>query len=104
MIVTGWSNGRPNLATGSGYAVRIARRDRDLHFGRQWFEVAVRLGGEEAVRVTLSPSFWRRCSGLRSAKIGLWMLDNGVAPWPKGSPPRLRLEPTGEAEFRLSLN
>lgn len=54
------------------------------------------------MRVALSPSFWRRCSELRSAKIGLWMLENGVAPWPNRRPPRLRLEPTGEAGFRLS--
>ena len=103
MIVTGWSNGNPNLATGSGYGVRIATRDRDLYLRRQWSEVAVLMESGQRVRVTLSPSFWRRCSELRSAKIGRWMLDNGVARWPKGSPPKLRLEPTGEAEFGLSL-
>lgn len=103
MIVTGWSNGRPNLATGSGYGLRIASRDRDVYFHRQWSQVALRLGGRESVQVTLSPSFWTGCGELRSRKIGLWMLESGLAPWPKGCPPRLRLEPTGEAEFRLTL-
>ena len=102
MNVTGWSNGHPNPATGSGYGVRIATPDRDAHSRRRWSRVVVRMEGGESVRVTLSPSFWRRCSELRSAKIGLWMLDHGVAPWPKGRPPELVLEPTAEAEFSLS--
>ena len=103
IVVTAWSNGRPNLVTGAGLGVRVARRDRDAYFRRLWSEVTLRLGGGESVRVILSPAFWRGCSELRSAKIGQWMLENGVAPWPKGDPPRLRLEPTREAEFQLSM-
>lgn len=103
MIVTGCSNGHPNLATGSGYGVRIAIQDRDAYFRRRWSHVILRLEGGDTMRVSLSPFFWRRCSELRSAEIGRWMLENCVAPWTKGSPPRLRLEPIGEAGFRLSV-
>jgi len=102
MMVTGWSNGRPNLATGAGYGVRIDRQDRDTRFRRNWTSVCLQLEAGQTVWVTLSPAFWRGCSEVRSARIGRWMLENGMAPWPKGRPPRLRLEPTGEAEFQPS--
>jgi hypothetical protein len=103
MIVTGWHNGSPNLATGAGYGLRVRRRDRDSEFRPGWTAVRLELGGDRTVSVTVSPSFWRRCRELRSEDIGRWMLQNGLAPWPKGCPPRLRLEPSGEALFRLSL-
>ena len=102
MIVTGWNNGSPNNRTGSGYGVRLKRRDRDDHFGREWQLVAVQLDNGKTVDVSLTGSFWRRCTELRSGVIGKWMLDRGLAPWPKGRPPRFRLERTGVRRFRLS--
>jgi hypothetical protein len=41
------------------------------------------------------------CSELRSRRIGKWLLDHGLAPWVKGKPPRLSLEPVGARRFRL---
>jgi hypothetical protein len=29
-------------------------------------------------------SFWRSCSEFRNTNIGRWLLDRGLAPWPKG--------------------
>ena len=51
--------------------------------------------------VRLSASFWRGCTELRNVKIGKWMLEQGLAPWPKGDPPKLKLEPIGNRRFRL---
>jgi hypothetical protein len=102
MIVTGWSDGSPNNASGSGYGVRLRREDRDKHFRSAWSSVSVELEEAGAVTVKLTPSFWRRCIELRSPAIGKWLLDHGLAPWPKGSPPKMRLEPAGDGRSRLS--
>lgn len=45
--------------------------------------------------------FGRSCIELRSRKIGAWMLREGLAPWPTGHPPKLGLQPQGEAKFGL---
>jgi len=102
MKVVCWNNGSPDNRTGAGYGVRIAHRDRDRYFQRRWPYVTIELEDDDTVDVNLSDSFWRSCSELRSAKIGEWMLEHGLAPWPKGNPPKLRLEPVGDRKFRLS--
>jgi hypothetical protein len=103
MIVTGWNDGSPNNTTGSGYGVRLRREDRDKHFHLDWSSVSVELEGTRAITVSLTPSFWRRCTELRNLAIGKWLLDHGLAPWPKGKPPKMRLEQVGDRRFRLSL-
>ena len=102
MIVVGWSQGTPNNNTGSGYGVRMARGDRDAHFRKSWPFVSIELGRGNTVEVNLSGAFWRGCTELRSAKIGKWLLDKGLAPWPKGNPPKLQLKPIADKKFKLS--
>src|SRR5258708_3654714 len=97
--VTGWSNGQP-LPTGAGYGVRISEHDRAHYFDPGWHEVIVSLGGE-TVSISLSKSFWRSCRELRSATIGRWLLRNGLAPWPRGVPPALVLQPVANNRFEL---
>lgn len=101
MIVRGWSNGRPNNRTGAGYGIRVTPSDRDKYFRREWQSVSIDLGSAR-VTARLSDSFWRSCSELRSARIGKWMLERGIAPWPKGEPPKLLLELVGDRVYRLS--
>jgi hypothetical protein len=103
VIVTGWNNGSPNNTTGSGYGVRLRREDRNKHFRPDWSSVNVELEGVGATTVNLTPSFWRRCTELRSPAIGKWLLNHGLAPWPKGNPPKMRLEQVDDRRFRLSL-
>lgn len=100
MKVRAWSNGRP-LRTGAGYGVRLSDRDRDQYFDPEWREVTVDLDRGETVSVSLSESFWRSCPELRSAAIGRWLLDNGLAPWPPGVPPVALLIPVGGNRFSL---
>jgi len=102
MIVVGWKGGSPNNVTGGGYGMRIKRRDRDHHFRKGWSSVAIDLDSGGVVDIGLSKSFWGECIELRSASVGKWMLDHGLAPWPKGRPPRFILEPIGNRRFRLS--
>ena len=102
MIVVGWNRGSPNNRTGAGYGIRIAREDRDKCFRKAWTSVTIELDNGDLVDVRLSDSFWSGCTELRRAKLGKWMLDHELAPWPKGKPPRLKLEPIGNRKFRLS--
>lgn len=102
MIVSGWNSGSPNNATGTGYGIRLLRRDRDEYSDPEWGSVTIELEELGATEVNLAPSFWRGCAEFREAAIGRWLLDRGLAPWPKGKPPRLGLEPMGHRRFRLS--
>jgi hypothetical protein len=102
MIVSGWSNGSPNIETGAGYGVRVRLVDRDRHFRAEWSSTVIELDDGNRIEVNLSDAFWRGCAELRKREIGRWMLNRGLAPWPRGNPPRLRLEPIGERTFRLT--
>ena len=101
IVAFGWNNGSPDNRTGAGYGIRLSKEDRDRYFQREWDSVEIELENGELVKVRLSNSFWRRCVELRSSKIGRWMLENGYAPWPKGSPPKFKLIPAGERKFKL---
>jgi hypothetical protein len=101
MKVSGWNNGSPNNRTGSGYGIRLSRTDRDIWFQQEWSSVTVHLEGGAAIEANLTPSFWRGCTELRHAEIGKFLMAHGLAPWPKGSPPRLELEHMGGRHFRL---
>ena len=103
MKVVGWDNGSPNNRTGEGYGIRIVPKDRDRYFQRTKSSVNIELGNGDLVKVKLSDSFWRDCAELRSAKIGKWMLNVGLAPWPINSPPNLRLEPGAKRKFKFRL-
>ena len=102
MIAVGWNNGAPNNRTGAGYGIRIAPKDRDAHFQQEWPFVVIELEGDGEVKVSLSDSFWRGCTELRSARIGKWLLRQGLAPWPTNSPPHLKLKPIRDRRFKLS--
>lgn len=105
LIVKAWSNGSPNNQSGSGYGIRISREDRDKYFQKNWESVVLRTDAGNAINIRLSPSFWKSqkpCSELRSAEIGLWLIEYRLAPWQKGKPPTLKLEPTARQEFRLT--
>jgi hypothetical protein len=102
MIVKGWDNGSPNNSTGSGYGIRLSPSDRDKWFRQEWSHVTLHIEGGGEVEANLAPSFWRRCTELRHKGIGRFLIDHGLAPWPKGSPPRLKLEHMGGRHFRLS--
>ncbi len=102
MIVSGWSNGSPNDSTGGGYGIKIRRKDRDDHFRRTWPSVIVERDNGQVLDIAPSPSFCRNCPELRRKEIGKWMLDNGLADWSKGRPPKFILVLTGDRRFRLS--
>ena len=100
MRATAWSNGSPRQS-GAGYGLKISRQDRDRFFDQKWPTIILRLPGEDPTNVPLSQSFWRSCTELHSAAIGRWLILNGLAPWPRGKPPVLSLQCTGDRAFSV---
>jgi hypothetical protein len=100
MRATAWNNGSHH-ASGAGYGLRVSGEDRDRYFDRDWSEVVFDLDGEVEARATISDSFWRTCSELRSVGIGKWLRVRGLAPWPKGIPPTLEVRPAGGNRFNV---
>jgi hypothetical protein len=95
---TAWhGGGSPRLP--GGYGIKFTERDRDKYFHPDWTDVVIDLQGGESARVSLSPSFWRSCSELRSALIGRWLLDIGAAPWTHGSPPSIAVDQVARNRF-----
>jgi hypothetical protein len=99
MRATGYWTDAPD-GSGRHYGLRISARDRDTYFDPYWLSVTLKIDGR-TISVDITPSFWKRCTELRSAAIGKYMLRKGLAPWPKGQPPVFDLVPEGEAVFRL---
>lgn len=100
---TAWNNGAHH-PTGAGYGIKLDAANRNRYFKREWKTVMLSLegfGGIVEVNVD-KHSFWGPdCRELISREIGTWLLESNRAPWHAGEPPKLRLEPIGEAQFRV---
>jgi hypothetical protein len=103
MEVTAWNNGE-HRSTGAGYGIKVNAIDRDRYFQRSWKTVFVSLpGNEREIEVNISKlSFWGDiCRELINREFGRWLLENGYAPWPSGTPPKFHLHHTSGNHFRL---
>lgn len=92
MEVTAWNNGN-HLESGVGYGLKVTDRDRDTCFDPGAKSVTVRLpNGKEIAANTAKASFWNgTCRELIHKEIGRWLIEDGYAPWPNGSPPKFDL-------------
>ena len=100
---TAWNNGQWH-PSGAGYGLKVSVADRDRFFRRDWRTVALRLVAESGfvdVEVNCAKdSFWNgTCRELVARGIGCRFFDLGLAPWPKGRPPRFDLTPIGPGVF-----
>lgn len=102
MYATAWSNGQDEKQP-SGYGLKVSVRDRDRHFEQSWTSITLELPDGRESEIPLSPSFWRSCSELRSADVGRWLLDIGLAPWSANNPPGIALDPLGGKRFRARV-
>ena len=105
MIWTAWNNGK-NHKTGAGYGLKIPLADRDPHFDRRWRTVFIELpSGKSHITVEANvakDSFWgAQCRELISRDIGRWLIDEGHAPWPEGSPPNFEAVLLADRRFRV---
>jgi len=96
-----WNNGSPT-ASGSGYGLKITKADRDRFLKREWRIVILRFpdaGTEVEINID-NDSLWNdTCRELRSQKIGAWLIENRLAPWPHGKPPTVRLVQSSDRAF-----
>ena len=100
---TAWNNGQWH-AGGAGYGLKVSVADRDRFFRRNWRSVTLRLvanSGVVDVEVNCAKdSFWNgTCRELIAREVGRWFIDLGVAPWPKGRPPRFDMSPITPGVF-----
>jgi hypothetical protein len=100
MLVHGWKNGRFDGRRPVALGVTVGQQFAEMFFDRSWDAVLVEIDGN-AFRVKITNTFWTTCPELRSPEIGAWLRNKGLAPWPKGRPPELRLSPVGIRRFRL---
>jgi hypothetical protein len=106
MIWTAWKCGK-HRRTGGGYGFKVRVADRDRYFDRSWKSVTIALptsgGHVTATANTAKRSFWGpTCHELTSKDIGTWFLEHGLAPWPRGFPPKFAVAPRGERHFEVT--
>ena len=93
-VATAWHNGSPGPG-GAGYGLKIRVADRDKFFDKSWQTVTLRLAAQGSSRIAevncAKASFWNgTCRELIGKEIGRWFIDNGFAPWQKGTPHHFR--------------
>lgn len=103
MRAKAWNNGAHH-PSGAGYGLRVLVEDRDRYFSRDWTEIMVDIPEQTATTIALSDSFWRACTELRSAALGLWLRESGRAPWPRGEPPSIGLVHVRGNRFSIDGN
>lgn len=94
IMVTAWNNGQ-HAASSAGYGLKISISDRDRYLNRSWKTVTLELEGKsEPVMVNIDKdSFWGpTCQELLKKEIGIWLRQNELAPWPRGRPPKLKMD------------
>jgi hypothetical protein len=104
MEASGWHNASPR-SSGAGYGIRISKADRDRYFVPGWDHVELEFSDGQRADVDLTRSFWKpetRSAELRDPAIGRWLISQGLAPWPKASPPRLVLASLGPKRFSVT--
>lgn len=103
MKVTAWNNGA-HRKTGAGYGLKININDRDEFFKKSWEYIILKLDDCEVQVNTNKSSFWdNKCRELINKEIGKWLLKNRLAPWVKGTPPKITLKLIKNNRFRLVI-
>lgn len=102
---TAWSNGAGSRS-GAGHGLKVPVEDRDRHFDRSWTTVELELPGPDGPEVlelgVAKRSFWNdTCRELIDRRIGLWLIAQGLSPWPRGAPPKVTVEVVGSRRFRV---
>lgn len=105
MIVTAWNSGEHH-STGAGYGLKVNADDRDKNFDGNWTSVLLELEGRDGdIEVAIDKkSFWYSdCRELINKEIGVWLIENDKAPWPKENPPKYEMQNISGKRFRVSL-
>lgn len=96
--VTGWQS-----TGGALLGLRFGARNARAFVDPDWTEIVVELDGQPHV-FPIRGSFWRHCPEVRGKAITAWFRRHGLAPWPRGRPPRVWLIHLGANRFRAELS
>ena len=88
---------------GGACGIRVGRRNAQKYFSKKWPNVQVEMNGQ-LHSFKLSETFWTTCPEFRGIVIEDWFKGQGLAPWPKGQPPKVELTPLGGNRFRVSVS
>jgi hypothetical protein len=103
MTWTAWNNGTYE-PSGNGYGFKISFEDRQEHFEREWKSITIILPPDN-IEVTANvdkKSFWTpTCGELVSKKVGTWLINRQLSPWPKGKPPKFNVSIVGDRRFKV---
>jgi len=110
MIGTAWRGGYKkneysNPKKGS-YGLKVSVTDRDKYFKRDWDNIVLEIEGKnKEFKVNINKdSFWGpMCRELIHKEIKQWFLEDDIAPWERGKPPKIKLEVVGSNRLRASL-
>lgn len=104
MIVKAWNNGA-HSRNGSGYGFRVTLEDRDQFFKKEWDSIVLEIEGEsEHIEIKIDQeAFWsEEGRELHSHELGRWMRKNGLAPWGRGNPPVIAIDPLEGNHFQVA--
>ena len=93
MEARGWKGGT--------YGVSVGKANAAQYFKKTWSRVEIEIDGEFH-SFPLRETFWKTCPEFRGGALKEWLLRSGLAPWPRGDPPKLILRPLKENRFRIS--
>lgn len=99
---TVWTNGKPNIITGSGYGINIPLKVRNTIFQKSWNNLELDLDGS-IVYVPISNAFWRKCNEVRSPEVGKWLIKNNANTWIKGKPTKIEMTQVEGNRFKVSI-
>lgn len=98
MDVSAWSNGAKT------FGIRVGARNRTRYFDQSWSEIEVEIDGE-LHSFDLTAGFWNDCPEFRdrgTPVIREWLERSNLMDWPRGQPPRFRLQQLSGNRFRLT--
>lgn len=93
--------------SGAGYGFKVVTADRDRWFSRRQACVVVDMpssSGHVSAEVNIDkPSFWGPdCRELIGQAIGRWLISEGHAPWPTGTPPKFEVRRSRADRFEVT--
>ena len=94
MNATGWKGTKT-------FGVRVGVDNAAKYFNREWSSVEIEIDGE-LHNYPLHENFWTTCPEFRGGGLKDWLLRQGLAPWPRGKTPKLKLTPLAGNRFRIS--
>lgn len=101
IIVKTWSNGKANEKTGSGYGLRIGKKNRDKYFSDN-VEYSLIIDNKK-IKINITPGFYKECPEIRDKKIGMFLIKNKLHKWKSGNTNSLNMIKVDDKTFEIKV-